>query len=461
MSIARDPGERLAEEVFGSTGGSTWAPVDLAPVLENRDALEPPPSVLARNDGSCLLYAGKIHWLAGEPEAAKGWTALLAAKEQIEAGEHVVWADFEDEARTVVGRALSLGIEPGAIEERFHYLRPDEPLSDAGRTEVQRVLEFQPTLGVIDGMTDALALHGIDLRDNTEVATWMRGLPTTLRDRGLAVVIIDHVTKDSESRGRWSIGAQHKLAKTDVQYHLKVEQPLGIGLVGRVLIRVEKDRPGHLRTIANGKTVAELVAASGADGQMRLTLQPVDSDDAGAFRPTIYMEKVSRAAEEEPGLSLRKLRAAVGGKATYVDQATEHLVREDYLEVRPQGQAQCHYSIRPYRESEDTNRVPDRVPTVSQGALGEHSPNRVPVSPRIGDTGHGEGDAVSQDRGTHPPSDTPSFIAAVEEADTPAESSENDHHRLTEEEYVARFRERQAREGERDQTDMFGGEPPT
>ena len=296
---------------------------------------------------------------------------------------------------------------------------------------------------MIDGMTDALAIEGIDLRDNTEVANWMRGLPMKLRDRGMAVVITDHVIKDSEARGRWSIGAQHKLAKTDVQYHLKVEEPLGRGLTGRVLIRVEKDRPGHLRSMATGKTVAELLADASVEGEMRLSLQPVASEDAGTFRPTGYMEKVSRAAEADPGLSLRKMRAAVGGKGTYVDQAIEVLVREDWMEVRPQGQAQCHYVVRAYREAEDSNRVPNRVPTVSPEPPGDHSGDRVPVSPPIGDTGHGHGGTVSRNQGTHPGSDTPSFGAGVEEPDTPGQSSRDGFHRLTEEEYAERWRERQ------------------
>ena len=439
---------------------STWAAVDLAAVLANEDGLESPPSVLTRIDGECLLYAGKIHWFAGEPEAAKGWLALMAASERIAAGEHVIWVDFEDEASTLVSRLGILGHTPEEIVERFHYLRPDEPLTDAGRDEVEQILEdFQPSLGVIDGMTDALAIEGIDLRDNTEVATWMRGLPMMFRDRGMPVVITDHVIKDSESRGRWSIGAQHKLAKTDVQYHLKVEDPLGRDLVGRVLIRVEKDRPGHLRSMASGKTVAELIADARVEGEMRLSLQPVDSEkSADEWRPTRTMEKVSRAAEAEPGLSLRKLRADVGGKATYVDRAIAVLVREEFMEVRPRGQTQCHYAIRAYREAEDPNRVPNRVPTVSPDPLGEHSGDRVPVSPPIGDTGHGPGDTVSQNRGTHPPSDTPSFIAGVEEADTPEESGENDHHRLTEEEYVARSG---AKSANATKPDMFGGEPPT
>src|SRR4051794_11071824 len=55
---------------------SSWEPVDLARILKEDADPEPPPKMLARSDGECLLYAGKIHLFAGEPEGAKGWAAM-------------------------------------------------------------------------------------------------------------------------------------------------------------------------------------------------------------------------------------------------------------------------------------------------------------------------------------------------------------------------------------------------
>ena len=387
-------------------GVSSWAPVDLAPIIAGKDNLEPPPTMLARSDGEHLVYAAKIHSLAGEPESGKGWLILLLAAERIAAGEHVLYIDFEDEARTVVGRLLATGLAAEAIVERFHYVRPDEPLTEAARAEVEHVLEtFRPALGLIDGLTDARAIHGIDLRDNTEVANWMRGLPMTLRNRGMAVVITDHVTKDSDSRGRWAIGAQHKLAKVDVSYHLRVEEPLGRGLEGRILIRIEKDRPGHVRRLANGRTVAEVIAIGSEDGGMSITIEPApgqDEDDPVSFRPTGYMEKVSRACEAEPGLSVNGIRGAVSGKNEYIDRAREVLVREEWMEAREDGPAQRHHVLRPYRESEDTDRAPNRAPTAPRG---DHAGDHAPVPRPIGGTGQGRGAHHAPDHAPPPQAD--------------------------------------------------------
>ena len=336
--------------------GSTWMPVDIAPILAGNGSLEPAPTMLARADGRHLIYRAKVHSYNGEPECGKGWLSLLACAERLDAGEHVAYIDFEDEAAVAITRLRALGVSDDTIGERFHYIRPDEPLDDAGRREIERLLEYPIALVVIDGLTDALALHGIDLRDNTEVAKWMADLPGWLKRRGVAVILTDHVTKDTESRGRYGIGAQHKLAKVDVAYSLRVKEPLGRGLEGRVLIRVTKDRPGHVRSLAKNKVVAEMIATSLPDGMMDLGLEAPSEEESGPFRPTAYMRKLSRAIEDSPGLGVRALRAAVGGKAEYADLGRELLVAEGYVEERKEGTAKRHYPLRPFASDEDDDQ---------------------------------------------------------------------------------------------------------
>ena len=219
------PAEELegkAEEV----ADSSWAPVDLIPVIEN-GATEEPPTMVPRDDGPCLLYPARNHALFAEPEAGKGWFGLHAAKERLTAGEHVAYFDFEDTAATVVGRLLALGLGPQAITQRFHYVRPDEALDAAGQAALDGLLSMRPTLAIIDGVTEALTLHGLELKDNADVARWLKLLPRRLTDAGAAVIQIDHVSKDRDARGRFAIGTEHKLAGVDVAYALEVLEPFG------------------------------------------------------------------------------------------------------------------------------------------------------------------------------------------------------------------------------------------
>ncbi|MGO8724409.1 MAG: AAA family ATPase [Acidimicrobiales bacterium] len=258
-------------------GPTSWAPVDLTAALGNADV--EPPSYLARSDGLCLLYPARVHAFQGESESLKSWAALLACDQTVEQGGDVLYIDFEDDARGIVTRLQALGLRAEEILARFVYLRPDEPLrtrhdepTPAGE-DLQRVLVDRSfALAVVDGVTEAMTIEGLDLMSNTDVATWMRRLPRRLARTGAAVVVIDHLPKDRTNQGRYSLGAQHKLAGLDgAAYKFQLvhyfARALGTDPVdGRALITVEKDRPGYVRGRCIEERVGELHLTSYPDG---------------------------------------------------------------------------------------------------------------------------------------------------------------------------------------------------
>lgn len=332
---------------------TTWATVDLTAIVAG-DQIDPPPNILSRTDGERLIYAGKAHVLQGEPESGKGWLALEMCRDEIKAGHPVVYIDFEDGPQTAVARLRALGVEDHEIMETFHYIRPDERLSDQARDELFAAVDaIRPSTAVIDGVTEGLTLHGWDIKDNGDVAKWLALLPRPLAATGAAVVQIDHVTKDRETRGRYAIGAQHKLAGVDVAYTLEVIDPFGRGRDGLVKVSVTKDRPGHVRQLGDGKTVAMMHLSSHDDGAaVTVELRPPARDGEG-FRPTRLMEKVSRAIEREPGITKGEIRKAVGGNHGAKDTALHVLLAEDYVRFEVAGAAHHHHSVRPYREDDD------------------------------------------------------------------------------------------------------------
>ena len=375
------------EAIDGSTGAgsstagpavqeesrTTWAPIPLDAVLNGEDG-ETRPSMLARTDGRCLLYPARVHALHAEPEALKTWLALKACSERLAAGETVIYVDFEDSPANVVQRLLDLGVSPAVIATGFVYIRPDEPLAPAAMQDLDQALSVDPTLAVIDGVTEAFSRQGLNPLDNSDVATWLDLLPRKFARAGMAVLTLDHVVKDREQRGRYAIGAQHKLAGVDVAYSLKVLQPFARGRDGLVSINVQKDRPGRVREFATDGQVALLHAISGPDGSVRIKLEPPEHVAAGAtFRPTVLMERVSQAVEATPGLSKRAIRTTVTGKNDAKDLALELLISEHYIETRTDGQASRHHSLKPYRENDDeSNRAPVPQPC----------PNRAPGTVR-------------------------------------------------------------------------------
>jgi hypothetical protein len=221
---------------------TTWAPVPLDDILAG-DYTPPAPTMLSRVDGRCLLYAERSHSVSAEPEALKTWLALGASAEQLAAGHTVLYIDFEGSAAEIVGRLRALGVNPEAIRRRFIYLRPDEPLAAGALTDLDTALARKPTVSVVDGVTEAFNVQGLSPLDNSDVATWLELLPRRIVRAGSAPLLLDHVVKDKEQRGRYSIGAQHKLAGVDVAYSMHVVEPFGRGKDGVVTIKVQKDRP--------------------------------------------------------------------------------------------------------------------------------------------------------------------------------------------------------------------------
>ena len=334
-----------------NTPTSTWAPVNIADILEHGEDIQQP-TLLARVDGHHLLYPAAVHSISGEPESGKTWVALIAATQHLRDGGHVTYIDFEDRAGRVIPRLINLGAPPHAIRDHFHYIRPTTALDPTGATHLDQAAT-NSALAIIDGVTEAMTLHGLSLMDNEDAARFLDLLPRRLADHGCAVLQIDHVVKDTEKQGRWAIGAGHKLAGLDgAAYGIKVIEPFGRGRAGRARITVHKDRPGAVREIASGNTVAELVLDS-RGGPLAARIDPPSETPRGAdgeLRPTHLMESVSRYIEANPGITARQIEAAIKGKRDYIRLAIKTLILEGFVVTEQAGQAIHHHSVNAFRE---------------------------------------------------------------------------------------------------------------
>lgn len=316
----------------------SWRPVDLSAVLSG-DYRPPEPTVGVRTDGVGTFYPGKCHTVSSESEGGKTWFALAAVIEEMKAGRHALYVDFEDDEGGAVGRLLTLQVDRELIRERFHYLRPEDPLGTGlHRDDLLDVLTtYSPTIAVLDGVTEALTVHGLEPNSNADVAEFGRKVPRFIASFGPATVSLDHVTKSSENRGRYSIGAIHKLNGLDgAAYVLENRTPFGIGLTGRSTIRIAKDRPGQLRRNAlPGREgmhwYGDLVLDSHAEGWAEIEIAAPEERAESDFRPTVLMGRIMAAVEKHGPMSKRRVRAAVQGKATTVDNALELLILDGYL----------------------------------------------------------------------------------------------------------------------------------
>ncbi len=331
------------------TGQRSWQPVDLTSVLDG-DWKPTMPTVGRRSDGQGLFYPGKCHTVVSETEGGKTWFALAACLDEMQAGHHVVYADFEDDEGGMVGRLLTLGAHRDRIRERFHYLRPEGPLgSGIHHDDLRAVLtEFAPTLAVLDGITEAMTLHGLNPLDNADAATFNRLLPTKIAAAGAAVVSLDHVTKDREGRGRYAIGAAHKLnGLTGAQYLLENRTPFGIGLTGKSTVKIAKDRPGQLRKQALPSAgglfwYGDLVLNSHNEDFTEVSIEPPHERDE-TWRPSGLMQRISDALASHGPLSQRMLATTVSGRRQSVIDALNFLILDGYVTEKSP-----HELVKPY-----------------------------------------------------------------------------------------------------------------
>lgn len=321
----------------------------------------------------CLLYPGRQHSFHGESESCKSLVIQGESSRSLTAGGRVLYVDFESDQASVVGRLRSLGATPAAILERFRYLRPETPLrSVADREAFAALLDERFDLAVIDGVSEALALLVPSTNTGTpedRIAKYVGMLPRRIARRtGAAVVVVDHVTKSTDARGRYALGSQHKLNSLDgAAYTVEVVAPVGIGLRGVVELRVAKDRPGTVRPecgpfrkIDRTQLAARVIFDATGDGTV-MTVEPprghVGDDlggDAGGFRPTVLMERVSRYLEGRTEPVSGRVAEHVSGKGEAVRLALDVLVAEGYVR-RTDGpkRAHLHTSSAAYRESDD------------------------------------------------------------------------------------------------------------
>lgn len=373
------------EEAPAGDPPPSWAPVDLGAILDG-SYTPPKPTLLRRDDGASLLYAGLVHSIHGESESGKSFIVQHETARLIRAGRAVAFIDYESDAASVVGRLIAMGCGPAAIREHLTYIRPEASHRSSG-AEMEAfaaLLDLRPDLVVIDGVTDSLGQAGLSTKDNDEIAQWSRDLPRRIARRtGAAVVLIDHVTKNADTRGRFAIGGQAKMAALDgAAYTVDVLEPLGVGREGRLVLRIAKDRPGGVRGHCGEprksdrtQEAATIVVDSTVEGRTTVRVRAPEVEDTGALDrrkqgdAAGLMRQIIDEVTVHPRLSTNQIEKAVTGGSERVRPALRELVREGYLvsEKGPRNADLHSLGSKPF------SIEPGLLPTVAQ-ATGTNVP---------------------------------------------------------------------------------------
>lgn len=318
----------------------------------------PPPAYIHRADGHAIFYTGRVNGIFGDPEAAKTWLAMIGVVEALNNHQRAAFIDVDHNGPQIITeRLILLGAHPQdlANPDRFQLHEPDD--GPALRDTIRHLITWEPAYVVLDSIGEMMPMLGIKSVDNDELSGALRTTATALANTGACVVTIDHLPKGVESRqSGFAIGGTAKKRAIDGSYiHADARTPPAPGHLGKITLRIEKDRPGRLREHATGKYLGTLTIDSTTPGQTTTTIDhdsPITS--GGLFRPTGLMEKSSRYIEDHDQATFRDIKAAVGGKESTIRAALDRLRDEGYLSVLPGPRnSAIHHVVAIYREAQD------------------------------------------------------------------------------------------------------------
>lgn len=334
---------------------SSWRPIDLTAALAGDGP--PPPQLLRRDDGVSLLYRRRVHWLSGDSETLKSWCAQFAVAQVIQDGGNVLYLDFEDDEHGVVGRLTALGVPSPLLHDHLSYMRPDEALmtrdqriTPGGLDLADAIKDRSYRLCIIDGVTEAMTVEGLEINDNVDIATWMRRLPKLIASTGPAVAVLDHLVKDrTGGAGRFAIGGQHKLAGVDGAAYMfaglrPLSRPTGSDPVeGAAKITVVKDRPGWVRGHSKNDHVATLEITAYPDGG--ITSRLLAPSEATEAPPMELSMKILDYLVVYPGSSKTGVETGVQGKGPTIRAALHWMAEKErgWVRVEKVGQSHQHF----------------------------------------------------------------------------------------------------------------------
>ncbi|PLS84123.1 MAG: hypothetical protein CYG60_19610, partial [Actinobacteria bacterium] len=153
-----------------------------------------------------FLYEGRVHAVVSEAGTGKTLLALWAALEVMKEGGSVLYLDEENGGRLIGERLLNMGADLEMLDRSFFYHHsPGITLKANALAELRVTAEaVRPALVVFDSLPDFLALAGLNENEAADVTRWFLEVARPLRDAGSAVLLLDHVVKSAEGRGRYA-----------------------------------------------------------------------------------------------------------------------------------------------------------------------------------------------------------------------------------------------------------------
>ena len=329
--------------------------LDIVSLMLGGEIEREPPTMLLRSDGRSLIYPGRLHSIYGEPGHGKTWVSLHLVKERLEAGEAVVYFDYDEDdgGKSMAMRMLSLGADPAAVRN-LHYFNPQGIGRDGAQwTRMRKIIKrVKPTLVVVDTMAPAIVELGLNESDNTEVGAWYRHARWLIGgvNPRPALVIVDHVTKNSDGGSRWARGAGDKLGRLHAAYVVESTTPFSRETPGQINLVIAKDRGGEVGRQSETAATVKFTPSNGGQSLRIEVIPPAQASlaDLAAGHTNVVNEaqrRVTALMQAEPDKSdwsARDLKRSVNMASGVVDEALQTMVDGGLLATSSNGRT-THY----------------------------------------------------------------------------------------------------------------------
>jgi hypothetical protein len=242
--------------------------LDLRPTL---------PTLGLREDGQPLFYKGVLNVVFGDSCAGKSLICVELAAQEIRAGRHVVWIDYEDHKATLDLRLALCGVTPEQNVEFLHYCNPDDPWDDTAQHRLTaNMAGFDVSLIVVDSLGEEFAIDAVSEDVDADVAPVLRRWRHLAATTGAAIVMVDHRVK-AEGAVLQPSGSKRKKAAVDgVMYRVDVGKPFSKEKAGYSKLICTKDRHGNF---ARGDVVALFKVEPGGEAPFQLRAPREDDGD--------------------------------------------------------------------------------------------------------------------------------------------------------------------------------------
>jgi hypothetical protein len=221
----------------GRGGPLSTGRVPLAGAVEN--GVEPPEE-LERE----VILRGRISWVYATAGSGKSWFALWLTMRCVERGQRVLYLDSENGHRIVAERLGALGVSTERLDDLLCYIPfPFLAIEPEVQADYLALLdEFRPDMIVFDSLLNFLGSSGLEENSNDDLVKWAAAFTRPARARGIACLVLDHVSHD----GGHARGASRKKDESDAMWALSCPVPFDRDTEGSLVLRRVKDREAWL-----------------------------------------------------------------------------------------------------------------------------------------------------------------------------------------------------------------------